>query len=168
MNEQQQKSLNRLVDRINVLRKEASNFRKEASKMPYEDAVNTNFFAYANTERAYGIMEAINELAGCHPVYNKPEDTYLHFVTDTRTEESVTNFREYVDDLAKRGVIDGHIAQMLVSKHDAEVENPSKAIRDKVDPILDIMWSRRTFEPNVAEYADSIDDAIEAAAGKEG
>lgn len=72
------------------------------------------------------------------------------------------NFREYVDDLANRGIIDGHIAQMLVAKHQAEVANPTKAIREKVNPVLEVMWSRRSYAPNVAEYADTIDDAIES------
>ena len=78
------------------------------------------------------------------------------------------SFNEYVDELAKRGAIDGHIAQMLVAKHREEAENPTATVRAKVNPILDVMWSRRSMEPNVAEYADAIDDAIEAAAGKEG
>ena len=50
------------------------------------------------------------------------------------------SFEEYVDTLAKRGIIDGHITEMLVGKHRDEVANPLAAIMDKVSPILDEMF----------------------------
>ena len=45
---------------------------------------------------------------------------------------------EYVDTLAKRGIIDGHITEMLIGKHRYEVANPFAEISDKVSPILSI------------------------------
>lgn len=49
-------------------------------------------------------------------------------------------FEEYVDTLAKRGIIDGHITEMLIGKHRDEVANPLAEISDKVSPILDEMF----------------------------
>ena len=49
-------------------------------------------------------------------------------------------FEEYVDTLAKRGIIDGHITEMLIGKHRDEVANPFAEIRDKVSLILDEMF----------------------------
>lgn len=81
------------------------------------------------------------------------------------------NFKGYVDDLAKRGIIDGHIAQMLVSKHDAEVKNPAKPVRDAVAPILDEMYHASNgvslehldaAKLAIRLFADRIDDAIES------
>lgn len=50
------------------------------------------------------------------------------------------NFGEYVDDLAKRGIIDGHIAEMLCGKHREEVKDPMLSVRLRVSPILDEMF----------------------------
>lgn len=49
-------------------------------------------------------------------------------------------FEEYVDTLAKSGIIDGNITEMLIGKHREEVNNPLAAVRSKVSPILDEMF----------------------------
>lgn len=49
-------------------------------------------------------------------------------------------FEEYVDTLAKRGIIDGHIAEMLCGKHREEVKDPMLTVRTAVSPILDEMY----------------------------
>ena len=69
------------------------------------------------------------------------------------------SFGQYVDDLAKRGIIDGNIAALLVAKHRAEVSNPLKPVRDVLQPVLDDMWSGR-HDGNPARYAGEIDDAL--------
>ena len=69
------------------------------------------------------------------------------------------NFGQYVDDLAKRGIIDGNIAALLVAKHRAEVSNPLKPVRDVLQPVLDDMWSGR-HDGDQSSYADKIDDAL--------
>lgn len=73
------------------------------------------------------------------------------------------SFNEYVSDLCKRGMIDGHIAEMLTAKHREEVENPFAAFRRSVTGLLDEMWSRRHEKCNgcgPAEYADRFDDYL--------
>lgn len=72
------------------------------------------------------------------------------------------SFEHYVDDLAKRGIIDGHIAEMLVGKHRDEVGNPLKPVMDALKPILEDMWKEPGEEYH--QYADRIDDAVDALA----
>lgn len=79
MDKQMKQNLNRMVDRINSLREEARKLRHEARKEQHDEAVITNGFAFANMERAAGILETINALVGCQPVHKMPEDIYLHF-----------------------------------------------------------------------------------------
>lgn len=79
------------------------------------------------------------------------------------------SFGQYVDDLAKRGIIDGNIAALLVAKHRAEVSNPLKPVRDSVAPILDEMYhasNGTTLEHldaaklAIRQFADRIDDEL--------
>ena len=69
------------------------------------------------------------------------------------------SFEHYVDDLAKRGIIDGHIAQMLVGKHRDEVGNPLKTLMDAINPILSEMWREAGEEYH--QYANRIDDVFD-------
>ena len=69
------------------------------------------------------------------------------------------SFEHYVDDLAKRGIIDGHIAQMLVGKHRDEVGNPLKPLMDAINPILTEMWREPGEEYH--QYANRIDDVFD-------
>lgn len=84
------------------------------------------------------------------------------------------NFSEYVDDLAKRGVIDGHIAEMLCGKHRDEVKDPMLSVRLRVSPILDEMFhaaNGSTLEHLDAAklalrgFAERIDDELEPEEG---
>ena len=68
-------------------------------------------------------------------------------------------FAEYVDWLAKYGVIDGTITELLMAKHSEEVANPCKPIRDAIQPILDEMWNDG---PTPVMYANRIDDVLDA------
>lgn len=72
-------------------------------------------------------------------------------------------FCEYVDDLAKKGIIDGHISEMLIAKHREEVTDPLKEVKTKVFPILEQMWASSDTEVN--GYADRLDDTIEDLSG---
>lgn len=68
-------------------------------------------------------------------------------------------FAEYVDGLAKRGIIDGNITELLMAKHREEVGNPYKPFRAAVQPVLDEMWADG---PTPVMYANRIDDALTA------
>lgn len=71
-------------------------------------------------------------------------------------------FAEYVDGLAKRGVIDGNITELLMAKHREEVANPYKPIRAAIQPVLDEMWNDGSTP---VQYANRIDDALTALEG---
>lgn len=68
-------------------------------------------------------------------------------------------FAEYVGWLAKYGVIDGNVTELLMAKHSEEVANPCKSIRDAIQPILDEMWNDG---PTPVMYANRIDDVLDA------
>lgn len=70
------------------------------------------------------------------------------------------SFELYVDSLAKRGIIDGHIAEMLVGKHRDEVTAPFKPVRDALNPILCEVWSTRNGDAELVALADKIDDEL--------
>lgn len=80
------------------------------------------------------------------------------------------SFNDYVDDLAKRGVIDGHICEMLCGKHRDEVKDPLVPVRDALSPIVDEMLAASygsTLEHLDAAklalrgFAERIDDELE-------
>lgn len=73
------------------------------------------------------------------------------------------SFEEYVDTLAKRGIIDGNITEMLVGKHREEVCDPFKPINEVLTPILGEMWKEAGEEYH--QYADRIADAIDGLKG---
>ena len=69
-------------------------------------------------------------------------------------------FREYIDDLAKQGFIDGLRADAIIELHNSECANPCLPIRQKITPILEQAWSKRNENADLAELADNIDDAV--------
>lgn len=80
------------------------------------------------------------------------------------------SFNEYVDDFAKRGIIDGHICELLCGKHRDEVKDPLVPIRDALSPIIDEMLhaaNSTTLEHLDAAklalrgFAERIDDELE-------
>lgn len=73
------------------------------------------------------------------------------------------SFDEYVDTLAKRGIIDGNITEMLVGKHREEVGDNMKPVREVLTPILADMWKEAGEEYH--HYANRIDDAIDGLKG---
>lgn len=73
------------------------------------------------------------------------------------------SFEDYVDTLAKRGIIDGHITEMLVGKHRDEVGDPLKPVREVLTPILAEMWTEAGEEYH--QYANRIDDAMDGLKG---
>lgn len=85
------------------------------------------------------------------------------------------SFKEYVDDLAKRGIIDGHICEMLCAKHRDEVTDPMVPVQDALSPILDEMLhaaNSTTLEHLDAAkialrgFAERIDDELERVRGE--
>ena len=84
------------------------------------------------------------------------------------------SFNEYVDDLAKRGIIDGHICELLCAKHRDEVTDPMVPVQDALSPILDEMHhaaNSTTLEHLDAAkialrgFAERIDDELDAVSG---
>ena len=80
------------------------------------------------------------------------------------------SFVEYVDGLAKSGIIDGHICEMLCCKHRDEVKDPLVPVRDALAPIIDEMLdaaSSTTLEHLDAAklalhgFAERIDEELE-------
>lgn len=85
------------------------------------------------------------------------------------------SFNEYVDDLAKRGIIDGHICELLCAKHRDEVTDPMVPVQDALSPILDEMLqaaNSTTLEHLDAAkialrgFAERIDDELERVRGE--
>ena len=85
------------------------------------------------------------------------------------------SFNEYVDDLAKRGIIDGHICEMLCAKHRDEVTDPMVPVQDALSPILDEMHhaanSTTLGQLDAAKialrgFAERIDDELERLRGE--
>ena len=85
------------------------------------------------------------------------------------------SFNEYVDDLAKRGIIDGHICELLCAKHRDEVTDPMVPVQDALSPILDEVLqaaNSTTLEHLDAakialrRFAERIDDELERVSGE--
>jgi len=80
-------------------------------------------------------------------------------------------FAQYVDDLAKRGVIDGNIAENLMARHRDEAGNPYATARKAIDATLEEMWAwpldGTVNAQAVRTFADTIDDKLESAGGAE-
>ena len=85
------------------------------------------------------------------------------------------SFKEYVDDLAKRGIIDGHICELLCAKHRDEVTDPMVPVQDALSPIIDEMLqaaNSTTLEHLDAAkialrgFAERIDDELERVRGE--
>lgn len=85
------------------------------------------------------------------------------------------SFKEYVDDLAKRGIIDGHICEILCAKHRDEVTDPMVPVQDALSPILDEILhasNSTTLEHLDAAkialrgFAERIDDELERLRGE--
>ena len=85
------------------------------------------------------------------------------------------SFNEYVDDLAKRGIIDGHICELLCAKHRDEVTDPMVPVQDALSPIIDEMLqaaNSTTLEHLDAAkialrgFAERIDDELERVRGE--
>lgn len=85
------------------------------------------------------------------------------------------SFKEYADDLAKRGIIDGHICEILCAKHRDEVTDPMVPVQDALSPILDEMYhaaNSTTLEHLDAAkialrgFAERIDDELERVRGE--
>ena len=85
------------------------------------------------------------------------------------------SFNEYVDDLAKRGIIDGYICEILCAKHRDEVTDPMVPVQDALSPILDEMLqaaNSKTLEHLDAAkialrgFAERIDDELERLRGE--